>query len=134
MGYLLDSNVWIAILRGRVPSLTLRIQQTIPSEIHICSVVKAELIHGALKSSDPKRNLGLLNTLMAVYSSPPFDDKAAEKYAEIRTDLESKGTPIGANDYLIAAIALANGMVLVTHNTGEFSRVAGLQLEDWQLP
>jgi tRNA(fMet)-specific endonuclease VapC len=62
----------------------------------------------------------------------PFDDRAGEEYAKVRADLAAKGTPIGPNDLLIAAIALANGLTLVTHNTTEFSRVLGLRLEDWE--
>ena len=62
----------------------------------------------------------------------PFDDRAADHDALLRATLERAGTPIGPNDLLIAAIAVANDLTLVTHNTGEFSRVPGLRLEDWQ--
>ena len=61
------------------------------------------------------------------------EDRAAEVYGRIRADLAARGTPIGANDLLIAAIALAHTLTLVTHNTGEFSRVARLLLEDWEM-
>ena len=61
-----------------------------------------------------------------------FDDAAAKKYGKIRSDLAFKGTPIGPNDLMIASIALVNDMVLVTHNTREFSRVATLKIEDWE--
>ena len=64
--------------------------------------------------------------------SLPFDDRAAEEYGKVRSHLAVLGTPIGPNDLMIAAIALANHMTLVTHNTAEFSRVPGLTLEDWQ--
>ena len=63
-----------------------------------------------------------------------LDDRAAEEYGKVRAHLAALGTPIGPNDLLIAAIALANQMTLVTHNTTEFSRVPGLSLEDWELP
>ena len=66
--------------------------------------------------------------------SLPFDDAAAEIYGRIRADLESRGMPIGPNDTMIAAIALANGFTVATHNTAEFGRVSGLQVEDWTLP
>ncbi len=66
------------------------------------------------------------------FTSLPFDDRAAMTYAEIRAELEGKGIPIGANDLMIAAIALANETILVSHNTREFGRVAGLTLEDWE--
>ena len=62
----------------------------------------------------------------------PFDDRAADEYGRIRAHLAGLGMLIGPNDLLIASIALANGLILVTHNTAEFSRVPGLKLEDWQ--
>ncbi len=62
----------------------------------------------------------------------PFDGKAAIIYGDIRADLERKGTPIGAYDLQIASIALANNLILVTHNLREFNRVHNLQLEDWE--
>ncbi len=62
----------------------------------------------------------------------PFDDAAARTYGLIRAALEKEGQPIGPNDMLIASIALANGLVLVTHNTAEFSRVPTLSIEDWE--
>jgi tRNA(fMet)-specific endonuclease VapC len=68
------------------------------------------------------------------YISLPFDDPAAEEYARVRAHLANQGTPIGPNDLIIAATALANQLTLVTHNTAEFSRVPGLTLEDWQVP
>jgi tRNA(fMet)-specific endonuclease VapC len=61
----------------------------------------------------------------------PFDEAQAKCAATVRATLERQGKPIGPQDVLIAATALANQGVLVTHNTGEFSRVAGLDLEDW---
>ena len=66
--------------------------------------------------------------------SLPFDDAAAEHYAQIRANLTSTGELIGPNDLIIAAIALTHNLTLVTHNTAEFSRVKTLQLEDWELP
>ncbi len=66
------------------------------------------------------------------FVSVPFDDSAAEEYGRIRSQLADLGTPIGPNDLLIAAIALTHGLILVTHNTTEFSRLDGLVIEDWQ--
>ncbi|HEV8059879.1 MAG TPA: PIN domain-containing protein [Gemmataceae bacterium] len=69
---------------------------------------------------------------MRSFLDAPFDDRGAEEYGRIRAHLADLGTPIGPNDLLIAAITIANGLTLVTHNTNEFSRVPGLMLEDWQ--
>jgi tRNA(fMet)-specific endonuclease VapC len=99
----------------------------------LCSVVVGELLFGALRSRDVARNLAQVRTFVSGLRSLPFDDRAADEYATIRANLAAKGTQIGPNDLLIAAIALANGLTLVTHNTAEFSRVVGLNLDDWQV-
>jgi len=101
-------------------------------DIRLCSVVKAELYYGAMKSSRSTDNLLLLDELFSNLDSLPFDDDAARKYGEIRSVLTRLGKPIGPNDLMIAATALVHGAVLVTHNTREFSRVEGLQIEDWE--
>ena len=92
--------------------------------------------YGALHSEPIYRtnNLALVDSLRRQFVSLPFDDRAAEEYGKAREHLASVGTPIGPNDLIVAATALGHGCTLVTHNTQEFSRVAGLLLEDWQLP
>jgi tRNA(fMet)-specific endonuclease VapC len=134
MAYLLDTNVWVAVLRARHPQLAQRIKKIPPGEILLCSVVKAELLHGARRSANPQSNISLVESLLLPHKSLPFDDAAAEKYGEIRATLESTGMTIGANDYLIASIALAAKIPLVTNNISEFWRVPGLSIEDWQTP
>ncbi|HSI37222.1 MAG: PIN domain-containing protein [Phycisphaerae bacterium] len=104
------------------------------AEVAVCSVVLAELIYGALRSARTAHNLAEVGAFAGRFVSLPFDDAAAQKAAEIRAHLAKPGTPIGPMDTLIAAIALANDLILVTHNTREFSRVPGLQLEDWLTP
>ncbi|MCQ8104328.1 type II toxin-antitoxin system VapC family toxin [Methylomonas sp. SURF-2] len=88
---------------------------------------------GAMKSQHPQASLHKVENFCAPFQSLPFDDKAAEYYGKIRSELSAIGKPIGANDFMIAAIALANDVTLITHNTREFSRVNGLLLEDWEL-
>lgn len=136
MTYLLDSNAWIAYMRRKDPALIQRIQQTNPNDIVLCSVVLGELYYGAFHGLAQKlnRNLTLITQLRRRFVSVPFDDQSVEEYGKIRADLATKGTPIGPNDLMIAAIAHAHGLTLVTHNIAEFSRVAGLTLEDWQTP
>ena len=104
-----------------------------PEDIALCSVVKAELLFGALRSEQKERNHQLLQKLFSPLHSFEFDDNAAEHYAQIRADLTTQGNLIGANDMLIAAIARANKATLITHNSGEFSRVQGLLLENWEV-
>jgi tRNA(fMet)-specific endonuclease VapC len=95
--------------------------------------VKAELLFGELRSEKIESNVQLLHKLFAPLRSFEFDDIAAEHYAQIRTDLSAQGKLIGANDLMIAAIARANKVTLITHNTGEFSRVQGLKIADWEI-
>jgi tRNA(fMet)-specific endonuclease VapC len=132
MRYLLDTNTCIAYLNGRAVGVRRRLQEIPPSEVGLCSVVKAELLYGARKSGNPSTVLAKLQRFFAPFVSLPFDDGAAQVYGTIRADLERVGTPIGPNGLLIAAIALGRGLTLVTHNTGEFQRVTGLPVEDWE--
>jgi tRNA(fMet)-specific endonuclease VapC len=103
-------------------------------EVAVCSVVKAELFYGAMRSRDPKKTLAGQQAFLQPYISLPFDDLAAMEYSRIRADLAAAGAPIGPYDLQIGAIALANGLTLVTHNTREFGRVNGLSIEDWETP
>lgn len=98
----------------------------------LCSVVKAELYHGARRSSRVGENLALLRRFFQPFISLPFDDRCAEHYGQVRSELEREGRLIGPNDLLIAATARAHELTLVTHNTDEFARVSGLLLEDWE--
>jgi tRNA(fMet)-specific endonuclease VapC len=133
MKYLLDSNACIVFLNKRSDQLKHRLELCQPQEIVLCSVVKAELLYGAMKSQNPTASLLKVENFCTHFQSLPFDDKAAEFYGKIRSELSAIGKPIGANDFMIAAIALANEVTLITHNTREFSRVSGLILEDWEL-
>ncbi len=135
MSHLLDTNTVIDYLRrGGASNVTARVAAAQPGSVFICSVVLAELIYGAMRGSPTHRarNLALIARLRIDFSSLPFDDAAAEEYGNVRAHLAALGTPIGPNDLMIAATALASRFTLVTHNTAEFSRVPGLKLEDWQ--
>jgi len=132
--YSLDTNACIRYLTGRSDALRLRLDATNPDDIVICSVVRAELYFGAAKSLSPQTTLQLQRRFLSRFRSLPFDDAAAEIYGPIRADLERAGVGIGANDFLIAAIALSHQLTLVTNNVSEFSRVSGLHVEDWERP
>jgi tRNA(fMet)-specific endonuclease VapC len=131
MTYLLDTNACIELLNDRDSSIARKIASVAPQTIAVYSVVKAELYHGAYKSNKREANLKLLAKFFQQFASLPFDDSAAEQYGQLRAALQKQGTLIGPNDLLIASIALANNVTLITHNTDEFSRVPGLQTEDW---
>jgi tRNA(fMet)-specific endonuclease VapC len=136
MLFLLDTNAWIAYLRQSSPTLLHRLRRESPLDIRLCSVVLGELYFGAERSgpSHQLANHALIAQLRQDFESLPFDDLAGKHYGRIRAHLTALGTMIGPNDLMIASIALANKLVLVTHNTAEFSRVPGLTIEDWQIP
>jgi tRNA(fMet)-specific endonuclease VapC len=131
--YLLNSNTCIEYLRSGNAHVIQRIRREPTRNIRLCSVVLGELYCGAFRSSDPAQNLALLWQFAAKFQSIPFDDAAAAVYGEERAKLEKLGSKIGTHDMQIAAIALVNGLIVVTHNFREFSRVPGLPIEDWQL-
>ncbi|MGH9835904.1 MAG: type II toxin-antitoxin system VapC family toxin [Blastocatellia bacterium] len=133
MTYLLDTNVCIRLLNNSSPKAAQRLASVNPLEVFICSIVKAELFYGAYKSQKKATNLTNVNAFCSQFISLPFDDPASEISGRERARLATLGTPIGLHDLLIAAIALANQATLVTHNTREFGRVAGLQIEDWEI-
>jgi len=133
MRYLLDTNVCIRYITGRSEKVKQHIYNTPCQEISVCSVVKSELYYGAMKSQKPEFNLHQQNLFLNQFNSFDFDDKAAKIFGEIRCQLEKQGMPIGAYDTQIAAIALANKLILVTHNTREFSRIPQLTIEDWEV-
>lgn len=132
MIYLLDTNFCIELLNQRDSQAARKLAAVRPQDVHLCSVVKAELYHGVYKSGR-EANSNLVRSFFALFESLPFDDRSAEIYGRLRTDLEKHGKLIGPNDLLIASIALANGATLITHNTGEFSRIPDLIIEDWQV-
>ena len=90
----------------------------------------AELRFGARKNGSA-RITDAVEFFLELVDVVPWDEEAAGRYAEIRAVLESVGTPIGNMDTLIAASALADGCVIVTHNTDHFGRVPGLSIQDW---
>jgi tRNA(fMet)-specific endonuclease VapC len=130
--FLLDTNACIRVLNGSSARLIARLRSHAPSEIRVSSVTRAELLYGARRSSRVTENLRLLASFFAPIVSLPFDDACAEEYGAVRAQLAAAGQPIGPNDLLIAATALAHDITLVTHNLREFSRVAGLKVEDWE--
>jgi tRNA(fMet)-specific endonuclease VapC len=132
MAYLLDTNACIQILNSRNSSVTRRMLTIPRQEIFLCTIVYSELYYRAFKSSQVERNLDHLESLFEEFSVVSLDMQSAKLAGQIRAHLGAVGMPIGSNDLLIAAVALANNFTLVTHNTREFSRIDGLKHEDWE--
>ncbi len=128
--YVLDTNTLIYYFKG-MGNVADKLLQTAPRDIAIPAIVLYELEVGLAKSNDTKKRRKQLDDFIALMTVLPMGIKEAKAAADIRATLETKGTPIGAMDTLIAGTSLANQGVLVTHNMKEFSRVQGLVLEDW---
>lgn len=133
MRYLLDTNACISYINGQAPSLREMFHSKAFSEIVVSSISKAEMYFGSQKSQRPERSRAEQDGFFQNIGSLPFYDAAAEEYGSIRAYLERRGTPIGPHDMLIAAIARAHGLVVVTHNVREFMRIPGLNVEDWEV-
>jgi tRNA(fMet)-specific endonuclease VapC len=120
------------LLGGRHTGIQKRMAALFYSEVAICSIVWAELELGAHLSPKGYARARVQIEVFSLLPQWPFDRASAERYAELRADLQRQGQLIGGHDMQIAAIALVHGLILVTHNTREFSRVPGLRPEDWQ--
>jgi tRNA(fMet)-specific endonuclease VapC len=132
MAWLPDTNVWISLLKNPGGKLEAHVRTQPTREVLLCSIVKAELWHGAEKYGNRDRRMRALDMLFAPFVSLPFDDEAARHYGDIRHRLELQRAVIGPNDLKIAAIARAHGLTVVTRNRAEFTRVPGLKVEDWE--
>ena len=133
MIYCLDTNVVIdATNNKKIAHIVLsHFKKVTASDIIIPAVVIAELEFGARHSTDYDRNMKVVKEFLKDFKVIPFTEKEAEFYGRIRQQLTLDGTPIGSNDMLIAATALAHDTTIVTHNVSEFSRVKDLKIEDW---
>lgn len=135
--YLLDTNVCIALINGSSSTIRDRFDsaQAQGGVMLFSSVVAFELWYGVEKSQRKEQNAQRVQTFSAgPLEWAAFDEEDAREAGAVRAALEAAGTPIGAYDVLLAAQARRRDAVLVTSNTDEFARVAGLSVEDWALP
>ncbi len=127
---MLDTNIVSALSRNPQGGASRHIAEVGPDAICVSIITAAELRFGCAKKGSAKL-LAQIEAILASVQVFALDMPADAEYGRIRAELEAAGTPIGPNDMLIAAHALALKAVLVTANTGEFSRVRGLQVENW---
>ena len=131
MIYLLDTNIVSYWMRGD-EKLINKIRRHKPSDLSICTIILAEIYYGIEKSPVKKKErrnkIERIYSLLEIY---PFDDLAASKYSIIRTRLEKDGILISERDLQIASIAVANKLIVVTHNVKEFKHIKNLEIEDW---
>lgn len=128
--YMLDTNLCIRVLRDRPAHVRPRFNRNADS-LCISTIVLTELLHGAARSARPEDNRQAVEQFSARMDVLAYDAAAADHAADIRATLEREGRPIGSYDVLIAGHARSRGLIVVTGNLGEFTRVAGLRCEDW---
>ena len=128
--YLLDTSIVVYVVKRR-PASVREVFNRQHGHMGMSAITLAELLHGAEKSSDPPRNLAVVEGFCSRLLVLPYTDKAAAHYGSIRAALEAAGRPIGVNDLHIAAHARSEGLTLVSNNLREFERVPGLLMENW---
>jgi len=131
MKYMLDTNVCIDYMRGTDQGIKNRLLACKEDELCISSITLSELLYGVNRSSNPVKNRNALYKLLVKIEVIDYGTEASEFYGIIRNELVRRGMVIGALDMLIAAHAMSNKLVLITHNTAEFGRISGLEIEDW---
>lgn len=129
--YMLDTDTSSYIIREKPASVRERFSKIDSQHICISVVTYAELLYGVTRSSSSRTNRPIIENFARHLVIQPWEEKAADHYAQIRTFLESNGQPIGGMDTQIAAHALSLDAILVTNNTRHFGRVPNLQLENW---
>lgn len=134
LSHLLDTNTCIYLIRQRPAQALRRFEEFEVGEIGVSVITVSELRHGIEKSARPEQNAQALDQFLLPLEVMDFSAEAIKEYGRIRAALESRGTPIGPLDTLIAAHSVSLGATLVTNNTSEFERVSDLTLEDWTIP
>ena len=132
--YLLDTNICIYAISGKYPKLREYLLTIPPDQVCISSVTVGEMEYGAAKCRWGEHTRHIMYAFLSNFSILPFTESDAAVFGRLRAHLAASGQPIGAYDVMIAAQALARNLTIVTHNTGEFSRVPGLLPEDWISP
>jgi len=132
MRYLLDTNVCVDVFRGRADVMD-RLRKSSPEDIAVSTITSYELYTGVEKCRQPDREREKVRLLLGTIHELPFLGPTALTAARVRASLEAQGCSIGPYDVLLAGHALSAGLILVTANTSEFSRVQGLRLENWRV-
>ena len=131
--YLLDTNIISFIARSHTLTIN-KLASVDADQVSTCSIVMSELFFGAINHPDPDRgkihlqNYSKLSSQTLIYD---FDIEAAMTFAQLKSQLKKTGIVIDDFDLLIASIALANNLILVTNNIKHFAKIPNLQLEDW---
>lgn len=133
MTFMLDTNTCIYLIKRKSQKIIERLKKLTVGDIGISSITLAELQYGVAKSRHKKQNRIALEEFVLPLDIAPFDEKSAESYGIVRSQLEKTGKPIGSLDTLIGAHALSLGVTIVTNNTKEFKRIKSLTVVDWSV-
>jgi len=128
--WMLDTDTCIAIIKKHSGALK-KLRGKSVGQVGLSSITLGELAFGAAKSSRPKEAHAALHEFLLALEIAAFDDQAAIRYGEVRASLTRRGKPIGPLDTLIGSHAHVLDVIMVTHNTREFSQIDALRLEDW---
>ncbi len=128
--YMLDTDICIHVIKERPERLRQKFERH-ADQISISSIVLAELLYGAEKSTHRLANLQAVMSFAARLETVPFGQNAAAHYGQVRSELETQGRVIGPYDMLIGAHARSEGLIVITRNRREFDRIAGLRVETW---
>lgn len=131
MRWMLDTDTCIALIRRQPERALRRLQSKGASQVGISTITSSELAYGAARSSRSEQASQALQEFLLPLEIAAYDERAALEYGSVRAALLASGQPIGPLDTLIAAHARSLDLVLVTHNTREFSRVPKLRIDDW---
>lgn len=129
--YMLDTNICIYIAKHQPPAVKARFDRLKPGQVVMSVITYGELYYGATKSSERARALMQLEQLVQDIPVESLDSLAARAYGEIRGTLEKQGRLIGNTDLWIGAHAMSLDVTLATNNEREFTRIAGLSVENW---
>jgi tRNA(fMet)-specific endonuclease VapC len=132
--WMLDTDTCIAIIKGKPTGVLKKLRGKAVGQVGISSITLGELAFGAAKSSRRDEARVALSEFLLALEIASFDSDAAASYGQLRASLEKRGTPLGPVETLIGAHAVALDVILVTHNTREFSRIDTLRLDDWASP
>lgn len=130
LAYMLDTNICIYVMKSYPQALRAKFN-ALAEQLCISSITLGELHYGAEKSARRAENLSAIDNFTARLEVLPFETKAAVHYGQLRAELERAGTPCGAHDMQIGGHARSEGLIIVTNNLREFSRMPGLRVENW---
>jgi tRNA(fMet)-specific endonuclease VapC len=130
LAYMLDTNICIYVMKNYPQDLRAKFN-SLAERLCISSITLGELYYGAEKSARRADNLIAVEHFVARLDVLPFDPKAAAHYGQVRAELERAGTLCGPHDMQIGGHARSQGLIVVTNNMREFSRIKGIRVENW---